>query len=139
MPFLVKVIYSNRTLTVEVDAQGYGFDFEKCFSYHPIYLNKGFYFGASAMTGEFPDSHELVSLDVYELNAKYEPQPEVFAKKVDQKTAKDHVEFQSRFHDMLHKRDAENMKASGTDMVIFIDFFICLSILEISGENGPQY
>lgn len=119
MPFIVKVIYANRTLSVEVDSQGYGFDFEKCFSYSPIYLNPGFYFGVSAMTGEFPDQHELVSLDVYELNAKYDTsQSEPLSKKLDEKAAKGHSEFQSRLHDFVHKREAEDMKSAGTDMVI---------------------
>ena len=124
MPFLVKVIYANRTLSVEVDSQGYGFDFEKCFSYSPIYLNPGFYFGVSAMTGEFPDQHELVSLDVYELNAKYDTsQSEPLTKKLDEKSAKTHHDFQSKLHDFVHKKDAENMKASGTDMVTIYLFF----------------
>lgn len=146
MPFLIKIIYQNKTLTVEVDSEGHGFDFQKCFSYSPIYLNPGFHFGVSAASGDFPDQHELVYLDVYELNTKIEPRSakdNPFTKKMDEKANKNHKEFQDRLRDLVRKKEAQDLKSSGTDMVTVSNAVILVLTLpffvEIFGKDDPQH
>ena len=64
----VKVAYQHQTLEVTVDNRGNG-QFETCFSVKKIELPSDYYFGVSSSTGELADDHDLVFLEVYELNS----------------------------------------------------------------------
>jgi hypothetical protein len=121
MPFLFKFVYQNRTLTVEVDTSGHGYEFQKCFTYSPIFLATGFYFGVSAMTGDYPDVHDLISIDVYEVNSGrvLNPKGSVpnHVHKLDEKTLKRHADFQQHLQDAIRRKEDEDFRNAPVDMV----------------------
>jgi hypothetical protein len=71
----IRVIYEKNSLEVWIDSQKKGFNFEKCFQIDHANLPTDYYFGVSSQTSELPDNHELISVDVYELNPNVHADP----------------------------------------------------------------
>ncbi|XP_060587633.1 vesicular integral-membrane protein VIP36-like isoform X2 [Ruditapes philippinarum] len=79
--------YEGTTLKVSMDVDGKD-GWTECFKVDGVRLPVGYYFGASAATGELADNHDIISMKLYELDlpesGKEEeyrglPQAEVFA------------------------------------------------------------
>eukprot|EP00118_Oscarella_pearsei_P025312 m.307970 g.307970 ORF g.307970 m.307970 type:complete len:319 (+) comp43144_c0_seq1:74-1030(+) len=62
------ILYADRSLTVNLDIDG-NYEWQECFKVDEVDLPAGFFFGASAATGELADNHDLISLKVYELES----------------------------------------------------------------------
>ncbi|KAL4231269.1 Vesicular integral-membrane protein VIP36 [Mactra antiquata] len=87
--------YEGETLTVSMDIDGKD-GWSECFKVDGVRLPVGYYFGASAATGELADNHDIISMKLYELElpdvqTKEElyrglPQADIFA------APRDHVE-----------------------------------------------
>lgn len=116
--FLLKMIYTNRTLSLEVDSEGYGYDYKKCFEYSPIYMEANSYFGVSAGAGPVPDTHDLISLDIYEINPdglkdkttrKRDEEEEILIKK--------HEELEKKLKESSRKKDKESSKVDLKDIL----------------------
>ncbi|XP_064630591.1 vesicular integral-membrane protein VIP36-like isoform X2 [Lineus longissimus] len=92
---LIAIRYTGNTLTVSTDIDGKA-AWKKCFETKGVHLPTGFYFGASAATGQLADNHDIISMKLYELTvdhaaddktdySKIEPSAEFFA------SPRDHV------------------------------------------------
>ncbi|KAJ8408693.1 hypothetical protein AAFF_G00253280 [Aldrovandia affinis] len=58
--------YVRRRLTVMIDIDGQH-EWRDCLDVPGVRLPEGYYFGASAVTGDLSDNHDLVSLKLYQL------------------------------------------------------------------------
>ncbi|XP_061703639.1 lectin, mannose-binding 2-like a isoform X1 [Syngnathoides biaculeatus] len=58
--------YVRRRLTVMLDIDGQH-EWRDCLDLPGVRLPKGFYFGASAITGDLSDNHDIISLKLYQL------------------------------------------------------------------------
>ena len=63
--------YENDVLTVKTDIEGRN-EWKDCFSVQGIQLPTGYFFGASAATGELSDNHDLISVKTFELEVPTE-------------------------------------------------------------------
>ncbi|KAG0358373.1 legume-like lectin family-domain-containing protein [Gamsiella multidivaricata] len=69
-PVVLRISYIGRTLRVSVDTHYKGKKFVTCFEQKDLDLPTGYYFGVSAEAAEIgtPDDHDLLSLEVHEVN-----------------------------------------------------------------------
>ncbi|XP_061888242.1 lectin, mannose-binding 2-like a isoform X1 [Entelurus aequoreus] len=67
--------YVRRRLTVMIDIDGQH-EWRDCLDIPGVRLPKGFYFGASAITGDLSDNHDIVSLKLYQLTVLRSKQEE---------------------------------------------------------------
>ncbi|XP_053474306.1 lectin, mannose-binding 2-like a isoform X3 [Ictalurus furcatus] len=58
--------YVRRRLTVMIDIDGQH-EWRDCLDIPGVRLPQGYYFGASAITGDLSDNHDLISLKLYQL------------------------------------------------------------------------
>ncbi|XP_062340013.1 lectin, mannose-binding 2-like a isoform X2 [Osmerus eperlanus] len=58
--------YVRRRLTIMIDIEGQH-DWRDCLDVPGVNLPQGYYFGASAMTGDLSDNHDIISLKLYQL------------------------------------------------------------------------
>lgn len=63
---LIKIRYEKDTLTVYTDMENKQV-WKTCFAVDGVKLPTGYYFGASAATGDLSDNHEIYSIRMYEL------------------------------------------------------------------------
>ncbi|KAJ1973889.1 hypothetical protein H4R34_004924 [Dimargaris verticillata] len=68
-----KVTYHKRTLSLNIDTSGQGHEYKPCFVAHDVDLPSGYYFGVSAASGHLPDTHDVKTFDLYQLD----PPPKV--------------------------------------------------------------
>lgn len=66
-----RIIYRKRSL--ELWMSTWNNEYKLCFRKDDIELPNDYYFGVSAATSDHPDDHDLVSLDVFEVNAMLKP------------------------------------------------------------------
>jgi mannose-binding lectin 2 len=62
----IKIRYENNVLTVETDLENKQ-TWKECFRVEDVELPTGYYFGASATTGDLSDNHIIHSIKFYEL------------------------------------------------------------------------
>lgn len=65
----ITIRYHNNILKVSMDIDGKN-GWKECFEVNGIKLPLGYYFGASAATGELADNHDVISMKMYELDAE---------------------------------------------------------------------
>lgn len=85
--------YEGNTLKVSMDVEGKN-GWTECFKVDGVRLPVGYYFGASAATGELADNHDIISMKLYELDVP-EVQGEVYRGLPEAETfaaPRDHVE-----------------------------------------------
>ncbi|KAF9366877.1 hypothetical protein BGX34_003977 [Mortierella sp. NVP85] len=75
VPVVIRVSYIDKNLKVSVDTLNRGQKMTTCFEQKDLSLPPGYYFGFSAEAARIgtPDDHDLISLEVYEVN----PPPKV--------------------------------------------------------------
>ncbi|XP_039624233.1 lectin, mannose-binding 2-like a isoform X2 [Polypterus senegalus] len=66
--FLV-IRYVRRRLTVMIDIDGKS-EWRDCLDIPGVRLPKGYYFGASSVTGDLSDNHDIISLKLYQLTVE---------------------------------------------------------------------
>uniref|UniRef100_A0A182Q5B6 L-type lectin-like domain-containing protein n=1 Tax=Anopheles farauti TaxID=69004 RepID=A0A182Q5B6_9DIPT len=64
----LSIRYENDVLTVFTDLENKA-TWKECFRVEGIKLPTGYYFGASATTGDLSDNHDIISMKFYELEA----------------------------------------------------------------------
>lgn len=64
----ISIKYNNDILTVSIDLEGKR-EWKNCFTVDKVQLPTGYYFGASATTGELSDAHDIIGMKLYELEA----------------------------------------------------------------------
>ncbi|XP_035207421.1 vesicular integral-membrane protein VIP36-like, partial [Stegodyphus dumicola] len=62
----ISVRYEKDVLTVSTDIEGKN-AWRECFSVKGVRLPTGYYFGASATTGDLSDNHDIISIRLFEL------------------------------------------------------------------------
>lgn len=62
----LSIRYENDVLTVSTDIENKG-QWKQCFSAAGVKLPTGYYFGASAETGDLSDNHDVFSFKFYEI------------------------------------------------------------------------
>lgn len=62
----LSVRYENDVLTVSTDIEGKN-EWKECFSTKGVRLPTGYFFGATAATGELSDNHDIISIKTYQL------------------------------------------------------------------------
>ncbi|KAM9793784.1 lectin, mannose-binding 2-like a isoform X2 [Syngnathus typhle] len=67
--------YVRRRLTVMIDIDGQH-EWRDCLDLPGVRLPKGFYFGATAVTGDLSDNHDIISLKLYQLTVLRSKQEE---------------------------------------------------------------
>ncbi|XP_077441595.1 lectin, mannose-binding 2-like a isoform X2 [Vanacampus margaritifer] len=67
--------YVRRRLTVMIDIDGQH-EWRDCLDLPGVRLPKGFYFGATAITGDLSDNHDIISLKLYQLTVLRSKQEE---------------------------------------------------------------
>ena len=65
---VLSIKYENDVLTVSTDIENKG-TWKTCFSVNGVKLPTGYYFGASATTGDLSDNHDVIAVKVYDLEA----------------------------------------------------------------------
>ncbi|KOB78139.1 Vesicular mannose-binding lectin-like protein [Operophtera brumata] len=63
----LSIIYKDDTLVVSTDLDGKN-AWKECFKVENVLLPTGYYFGASATTGDLSDIHDIISMRMYELD-----------------------------------------------------------------------
>ncbi|XP_068625716.1 vesicular integral-membrane protein VIP36 [Battus philenor] len=63
----ISIVYRDDTLIVSVDLDGKN-AWKECFKVENILLPTGYYFGASATTGDLSDNHDIIAIKMYELD-----------------------------------------------------------------------
>lgn len=58
--------------TVSTDLENSG-EWKTCFTVQGVHLPTGYYFGASATTGDLSDNHDVIAVKFYELDATVDP------------------------------------------------------------------
>lgn len=92
----LSIRYENDELTVSTDIEGKN-AWKECFKVKGVQLPTGYYFGASAATGDLTDNHDIISMKLYELDipddgklnedrSKIQPAASYFA------TPRDHID-----------------------------------------------
>ncbi|KAK9501260.1 hypothetical protein O3M35_012003 [Rhynocoris fuscipes] len=64
----LSIRYEKDTLTVSTDVDNKG-EWKECFRVAGVKLPTGYYFGVSAATGELSDSHDILSMRLFELDS----------------------------------------------------------------------
>ncbi|CAB3369477.1 Hypothetical predicted protein [Cloeon dipterum] len=64
----VNIRYEKDTLTVSTDIENKA-AWKECLSVKGVRLPTGYYFGASAATGDLSDTHDVISIKLYELDS----------------------------------------------------------------------
>ncbi|XP_037574883.1 vesicular integral-membrane protein VIP36-like [Dermacentor silvarum] len=72
----VVIRYENDILTVATDIEGKN-AWKECFTVKGVQLPTHYYFGASAVTGDLSDNHDIISMKLYEIDVSSEKQGEV--------------------------------------------------------------
>ncbi|GIY74524.1 vesicular integral-membrane protein VIP36 [Caerostris extrusa] len=90
----LSIRYEKDILTVSTDIEGKN-AWQECFQVKGVRLPTGYYFGASATTGELSDNHDMISIRLYELEVPIEKEED--RSKIDPAAAffappRDHVE-----------------------------------------------
>ncbi|XP_073415644.1 VIP36-like protein isoform X1 [Dendrobates tinctorius] len=78
--FLV-IRYVKRRLTIMIDIDGKQ-EWRDCLDVPGVRLPRGYYFGASAATGDLSDNHDIISLKVYQISVERTPAEEKMDKEV---------------------------------------------------------
>ncbi|CAH2274842.1 VIP36 isoform X2 [Pelobates cultripes] len=73
--------YVKRRLTIMIDIDG-KHEWKDCLDVPGVRLPRGYYFGASAVTGDLSDNHDLISLKLYQLSVTRSPDEEAADKEV---------------------------------------------------------
>ncbi|KAK2166726.1 hypothetical protein LSH36_36g05005 [Paralvinella palmiformis] len=63
----IAIRYESNQLTVSTDIEGKN-NWKECFSVAGVRLPTGYYFGASAATGDLADNHEIISIKLYDIS-----------------------------------------------------------------------
>ncbi|KPI93706.1 Vesicular integral-membrane protein VIP36 [Papilio xuthus] len=63
----ISITYRDDTLIVSTDLEGKN-AWKECLKVENILLPTGYYFGASATTGDLSDNHDIISIKMYELD-----------------------------------------------------------------------
>ncbi|CAG9118837.1 unnamed protein product [Plutella xylostella] len=63
----LSIVYRDDTLTVSTDLEGKN-AWKECFRVEGVLLPTGYYFGASASTGDLSDNHDIIAIKFYELD-----------------------------------------------------------------------
>ncbi|XP_045455543.1 vesicular integral-membrane protein VIP36 [Melitaea cinxia] len=63
----LSIIYKDDTLIVSTDLEGKN-AWKECFKVENILLPTGYYFGATATTGDLSDNHDIIAIKMYELD-----------------------------------------------------------------------
>lgn len=69
------VRYSRGRLTVMTDIEGKN-EWKNCVDISGVRLPTGYYFGASAATGDLSDNHDIISMKIYQLMVEHSPDEE---------------------------------------------------------------
>ncbi|ELU14932.1 hypothetical protein CAPTEDRAFT_227830 [Capitella teleta] len=94
----IAIRYEKKKLTVSTDIEGKN-AWKECFSVEGVRLPTGYYFGASAATGQLADNHDIISMKLYDIGLDEEkaedyenidPSADMFA------PPRDHVEDEKR-------------------------------------------
>ncbi|XP_036384939.1 lectin, mannose-binding 2-like a isoform X2 [Megalops cyprinoides] len=67
--------YVRRRLTIMIDIEGQH-EWRDCLDIPGVHLPQGYYFGASAITGDLSDNHDVISLKLYQLTVLRSKQEE---------------------------------------------------------------
>ncbi|CAI9542486.1 unnamed protein product [Staurois parvus] len=67
--------YSRGRLTVMTDIEGKN-EWKNCVDISGVRLPTGYYFGATAATGDLSDNHDVISMKVYQLMVEHSPDDE---------------------------------------------------------------
>jgi mannose-binding lectin 2 len=62
----IAIRYEENKLTVSVDIDGLN-TWKQCFTVSNVRLPTGYYFGASAATGDLSDNHDIISMKLYDI------------------------------------------------------------------------
>lgn len=62
----ISIQYINNKLIVRTDLENKN-EWKLCFESNNVLLPTGYYFGASATTGDLSDNHDIISFKFYEL------------------------------------------------------------------------
>ncbi|UYV62757.1 LMAN2, partial [Cordylochernes scorpioides] len=62
----VAIRYEYDTISVSIDIDGKN-SWKNCFQVNNVRLPTGYYFGATAATGDLTDNHDIISMKLYEL------------------------------------------------------------------------
>ncbi|XP_063304673.1 VIP36-like protein isoform X2 [Pelobates fuscus] len=73
--------YVKRRLTIMIDIDG-KHEWKDCLDVPGVRLPRGYYFGASAVTGDLSDNHDIISLKLYQLSVTRSPDEEAADKEV---------------------------------------------------------
>ncbi|KAK3610463.1 hypothetical protein CHS0354_016652 [Potamilus streckersoni] len=89
----IAIRYHGTTLKVSLDIDGQN-NWKECFIAHGVYLPTGYYFGASAATGDLADNHDIISMKLYEIDSSVDTAPEYYGlpKAENVEPPRDHVD-----------------------------------------------
>ncbi|XP_073509788.1 VIP36-like protein isoform X3 [Phyllobates terribilis] len=73
--------YVKRRLTIMIDIDGKQ-EWRDCLDVPGVRLPRGYYFGASAATGDLTDNHDIISMKVYQISVERTPAEEKMDKEV---------------------------------------------------------
>lgn len=66
----VMISYINRQLVVMVNVEGET-EWKPCFTVNDVDLPTGYFYGATATTGDLADNHDVIFVKVYDIEAEY--------------------------------------------------------------------
>lgn len=118
----VAVRYERNKLKVSTDIHGKN-SWVTCFEVNGVKLPTGYYFGASAATGELADNHDIISMKLYDIGISHADEED--SNSVDYSKIEPSAEFYAPHRD--HIKDESSSDSSGWSGV-FIFFLILLAV-----------
>ncbi|XP_020330152.1 lectin, mannose-binding 2-like b isoform X1 [Oncorhynchus nerka] len=67
--------YTKNRLTIQIDVDGKQ-EWQDCLDLPGVRLPRGYFFGASSVTGDLSDNHDLISMKLYQLTVERTPEEE---------------------------------------------------------------
>ncbi|KAK3704835.1 hypothetical protein QZH41_016150 [Actinostola sp. cb2023] len=133
---LIRYVGSQERLTILVDVDDKG-EWVECLDVGGVKLPTGMYFGASAATGELADSHDIISMKLYEVD---EPKEEVETKKdevVDYTKIEPFADRAEKFRDRVV--DAKGSFSSRTTKIFTWFFWFIVVVCILCGVGFYYY
>ncbi|KAL5021298.1 hypothetical protein ScPMuIL_000453 [Solemya velum] len=123
----VAIRYHNHELKVSIDIENKN-GWKECFSVKGIKIPTGYYFGASATTGQLADNHDIISMKMYELDDDVEEYTGLPTSDT-MEAPREHIEDEPKGAFMLRNMSGWKL------LIIIILSFIGLGILKV--ETHP--
>lgn len=125
----IAIRYERNKLTVSMDIEGKN-EWKECFSVNGVRLPTGYFFGASAATGDLADNHDIVSMKLYDIEVE-QPSEDIDYDKIEPE-----ADFFAPPRDHVDDPKGGFMSSRITGWRLFVIIFVAIIGLAVCGIVG---